>query len=152
MVESAVYYRAFHPVLDTLQALKPEQMSFKKELIEATEGPLPPFLNRESTFDASIVYKNREKGERMTLQQFFSTPNTANSIFDASQERAMKIILRKRIGIIQGPPGCGKSFIGISLFILFQWAKPPKKQSEGVRFLLVRHSKFAQFLCFFRLD
>jgi len=27
-----------------------------------------------------------------------------------------------------------------------QWAKSPKKQSEGVRFLLIRHSKYSAML------
>jgi len=57
-------------------------------------------------------------GERVTLQQFFATPYSENSVFDASQEKAVKKALQNRIGIIQGPPGCGKSFIGMSLFIL----------------------------------
>ena len=70
-------------------------------------------------FDGSIAYKNMHgSGQRITLQQFFDTPHSPNSVFDSSQERAVKECLRNRIGIIQGPPGCGKTFIGIQMLRL----------------------------------
>ena len=118
MVESPTFYRAFQPVLKTLQGLETDEMSFKEELVESAEGPLPTFLDSYNSFDASIAYKNLQNGERITLQEFFVTPHSRNSVFDPSQEKAVKKVLQNRIGIIQGPPGCGKSFIGMSVFVL----------------------------------
>ena len=61
---------------------------------------------------------SEQQAKKITLQQFFNTPHSTNSIFDSSQEKAVKECLRNRIGIIQGPPGCGKTFIGIQMLRL----------------------------------
>ena len=78
------------------------------------------FFNKtgRTDFDGSIAYKNIPGLQRITLQQFFNTPHSPNSVFDSSQEKAVKECLRNRIGIIQGPPGCGKTFIGIQMLRL----------------------------------
>ena len=44
MVESPTYYRAFQPILKTLQQMNIEEMCFSEELVRTKPGPLPLFL------------------------------------------------------------------------------------------------------------
>ena len=75
---------------------------------------------RQRLLNDRILRKARlgAQAKKITLQQFFNTPHSPNSVFDSSQEKAVKECLRNRIGIIQGPPGCGKTFIGIQMLRL----------------------------------
>ena len=66
----------------------------------------------------SKIKSTKKKKQRISIEQFIDTPFSENSVFDASQERAVKECLKNRIGIIQGPPGCGKTFIGIQMLRL----------------------------------
>ena len=152
MVESPTYYRAYQPILKTLQDFDVDDMPFKNELVYLKTGPCPVFLDPGVRFDSSIVYKElpeslkRQKEDKekemetddknektnnlprsrrwmneekvITLEDFFKTPHSKDSIFDQYQEEAVKECLKNRIGIIQGPPGCGKTFIGIHMLKL----------------------------------
>ena len=144
MVESPTYYRAYQPILKTLQGFDVENMPFTDELVYLKTGPHPNFLHPDVQFDSSVVYtelpedlKKQEEEEmedhqdecgptspswlghhQISLQDFFKTAHNDQSIFDEYQEEAVKECLRNRIGIIQGPPGCGKTFIGIHMLRL----------------------------------
>uniref|UniRef100_A0A7M6DR67 Poly [ADP-ribose] polymerase n=2 Tax=Clytia hemisphaerica TaxID=252671 RepID=A0A7M6DR67_9CNID len=72
--------------------------------------PTPPPRDRAFT-----MQRENEK-HKITLEEFFDTSHSdVKSIFDPSQEEAVKTCLQNRIGIIQGPPGCGKTFIGVQM-------------------------------------
>ena len=152
MIESPTYYRAYQPILKTLQDINVENMPFIDELVYLKTGARPDFLDPDVKFDWSIVYdelpeelkkkkeeeekdENHQDGENrskkyvlgvrprnshqyITLQDFFQTSHNSHSIFDEYQEEAVKECLRNQIGIIQGPPGCGKTFIGIHMLRL----------------------------------
>ena len=77
------------------------------------KAKIPTILHKDlSSHCSSFMGENY----RITLQEFFDTPySEEQSIFDSSQEQAVKTCLQNRIGIIQGPPGCGKTFIGIQM-------------------------------------
>ena len=44
MAESPTYYRAYKPVLKALQAIQPEDMSFRDELVYVKQGQWVHFL------------------------------------------------------------------------------------------------------------
>ena len=117
MIESPVFYKAYQPILKCLKLTEPDQISFISELVNLHYGPLPDFLNPKEFFDGGIVYKSK-LGKQITLETFFNSNYSCDSVFDSSQELAVKNALRNRIGIIQGPPGCGKSFIGVQMLRL----------------------------------
>merc|ERR1712155_143828 len=50
-----------------------------------------------------------------------------HSSFDSSQQAAMISCFRNRLAIIQGPPGCGKTFIGLKFVELLMSFTPPPK-------------------------
>lgn len=117
MVESPTYYRAYQPILQSLQALDPNIISFVEEIVEQRKDLIVQFLDERESFDGNIVYN--DKPGKITLGEFWDNPySIENSVFDESQERAVKMALRNRIGIIQGPPGSGKSFIGVKMLQL----------------------------------
>lgn len=117
MVESPTYYRAYQPVLKSLQSMPSGEISFQQELVYLDKDLNTDLFDLTATFDSTIVY-NKDVG-KIQIGSFLKTPyHSEHSIFDESQEKAVKTALKSRIGIIQGPPGCGKSFIGVKMLNL----------------------------------
>ena len=117
MAESPTYYRAFQPVLKALQAIQPSELSFMDELVFLKQQEPFQLFRASETIDPSLVYKSKIKlKQTLSLQDFIDTEYDENSsTFDRSQEDAVKEALSHNIGIIQGPPGSGKSFIGVTM-------------------------------------
>ena len=68
IAESPTYYRAYQPVLKTLQNMTPEGIPFQEELIHCGQSKQPQFFTDASTLDASVVYSHSE--EDMTPEEF----------------------------------------------------------------------------------
>uniref|UniRef100_A0A7M5V703 DNA2/NAM7 helicase helicase domain-containing protein n=1 Tax=Clytia hemisphaerica TaxID=252671 RepID=A0A7M5V703_9CNID len=76
----------------------------------------PPQTPTPPPRDCAFTMQRENEKHKITLEDFFDTPHSdVKSIFDPSQEEAVKTCLQNRIGIIQGPPGCGKTFIGVQM-------------------------------------
>ena len=54
MVESPTYYRAFQPILKTLQKMDIEELCFSEELVRTKVGPLPAFLEPSKWYQVDI--------------------------------------------------------------------------------------------------
>ena len=115
MVESPTYYRAYQPVLKSLQHLKLDELPFSYELVNGMEYGHPHYLELypHASVDASIIYSNA--GQMNILQLAENDDRSYDTTLDISQESALKQALINRVAIIQGPPGTGKTFIGTKL-------------------------------------
>ena len=143
MAESPTYYRAYKPVLKALQAIEPEEMSFRDELVSVKRGPV--YFPMEEKFDASLVYKDCRRGDMISIKDFIETKYDPNhSIFDKSQEKAVKTALKSNIGIIQGPPGSGKSFIGVQMLRIL--LSMPFSASKKVLILTYKNHALDEFV------
>jgi helicase required for RNAi-mediated heterochromatin assembly 1 len=121
MLESTAYYGAYRPVLEALRELSedPTKMPFAPNLLCATlEVPPPAYLFAGG------------RAPRLLLQEAFPGNDTLHAAhadgvnvlgqwpafahtLDASQLQAVELALRHSVALIQGPPGCGKTFVGV---------------------------------------
>ena len=142
MVESPTYFRSLWPVLMSLRDFDMEKFSLKNEIVKtSSSGRKPQYADNasydrfqdeeesshkseeeDSDYDVYIydtddetcikrIYRLRTRRDqhigrkRAELQEFF----------DASQKEAFEHCLDNRVAIVQGPPGCGKTFLGVKL-------------------------------------
>uniref|UniRef100_A0A1I8G7N3 AAA_11 domain-containing protein n=1 Tax=Macrostomum lignano TaxID=282301 RepID=A0A1I8G7N3_9PLAT len=113
MAESPSLFRAFEPVLRSLQAcgagLSATTISRRRQL--------PPF--RSVLVDADMS----EASERpQYIQEYYGlgepplpTISTGSITLDPCQKEALTNALHHKVALIQGPPGTGKSFLGVLL-------------------------------------
>ena len=112
MVESPTYYLAYRPVLQNLQSMNPEELPFQKELIEAKDADsaesLPKYLNRTISTNSEDMSEELERFYKTVSQHWPTT-------LDEHQLKAIRHALVRRVACVHGPPGTGKTFIGIAL-------------------------------------
>lgn len=138
MVESPQYFTAFRHVLDTLQKFDMERFPLKQEIVFChSEDSQPEYLTPESkvadlSLKKSTVKKTKLLGYQSelpaaTVEVADMADMLANSGLDPSQQAALAHALTHRLAIIQGPPGCGKTYIGIKLVELLLSMEPPPR-------------------------
>ena len=59
-----------------------------------------------------------------------------DSLFDPSQELAIKSVLTREVSIIQGPPGTGKTFVGSNIVQMLLESKKRFKTYKGPIFII----------------
>jgi hypothetical protein len=145
MGESPTYYKAYQPVLETLQLTDPESIPFREELVFVRwpEDPAPEYLKSTSgaTLDWSCIFEvegsTALEVESSSVSDDESRTGSAEeeiregvgamtslldrgykTTFDPSQLEAVELAVNNRLAIIQGPPGTGKTFIGVKLLQL----------------------------------
>ena len=124
MVESPLYFHSIRPVLQSLQQFDMDSFPLMNEVIHCEDSQeFPDFITEDSVFDVSSIFKPRIPGcESFTLENLEN--NIHMSILDESQQVALLESLRNPLAIIQGPPGCGKTFIGTALVKILLSIKP----------------------------
>ena len=94
VVESPTYYRAYEPILSSLQNSDCDKFPFKEVVVDLIDsGELPETHSRN--LDQQIPQLG------VTL--------------DDSQLLAIRHVFENKVSIIQGPPGCGKTFLGVQI-------------------------------------
>ena len=94
VVESPTYYRAYEPILSSLQNSDCDKFPFKEVVVDLVDsGELPETHGRN--LDQQIPQLG------VTL--------------DDSQMLAIRHVFENKVSIIQGPPGCGKTFLGVQI-------------------------------------
>lgn len=149
MAESPTYYRAYQPVLETLQSTSPAKVPFQEELVSVAwpEDPTPDYLNSAASFDGSpvtldwsCIFKHlsqiREGVDAIPslLERGFQTS------FDPSQLKAVELAVHNRVAMIQGPPGTGKTHVGVTLLQLLRSASTFPQDRPAVVITLKNHA------------
>ena len=118
LVESPTYYRAFEPVLNSLQKMKPDQIPFQEELVKV-QNSLPATIFREDEQEHGM---SEFQYERQITPLELLKPTDLQGL-DESQAKALEHALTKRLAIIQGPPGTGKTYIGVKVIEVLESIK-----------------------------
>ncbi|TPX32302.1 hypothetical protein SeMB42_g07637 [Synchytrium endobioticum] len=116
MVESPAYFIAFEPVLTALR--RPDVMTSNPlarllVLFEQISNPTPKYITAKSALDVSSFYNKRTT--KTMYQPSVDNPLPEGSMFDESQANAVHHALTHQVALIHGPPGTGKSFVGVHL-------------------------------------
>jgi hypothetical protein len=117
MIESPVFFKAYEPVLQALQAMNTHCLPFESELLRCEPGQfadkyiceetilnVAPFLSN----DCQEPKRHPVREIKMVLTQ---AAKEKQCTLDEKQIEAVDCILQNRIAIIQGPPGTGKTFL-----------------------------------------
>ena len=117
---SPTFYRAYQPVLRSLQSMRDGVVNFRDELVDVNADRstkhADSLIGRCKTLDGSIIYS--DMGSVVPAAELASRlqrGDLVNTTLDASQVRALHHVLTNRLAIVQGPPGTGKTFIGVRL-------------------------------------
>jgi helicase required for RNAi-mediated heterochromatin assembly 1 len=125
MVESGAYFEAYRPVLEALLCYSRNRTAvpFVDNLLGATDA-LPLRAVPGSTVAAADGRLQVRLDEAFPGNEALAPlvadavadpwPNVRHSL-NASQLTAVQLALRHRLSLIQGPPGCGKTFVGVLL-------------------------------------
>ncbi|GBC28104.1 uncharacterized protein OCT59_008525 [Rhizophagus irregularis] len=131
MLESTgVYLETYIHTLKTLQSANPSLLPFEKYLApdlddlnrESEIEVDNPFYTRapEFQFDLSVLCKNKEQSLKLNVADASTHDevaiNVANySKLDETQAKALIFALTREIALIEGPPGTGKTVVGVEI-------------------------------------
>ncbi|KAJ3044880.1 NFX1-type zinc finger-containing protein 1 [Rhizophlyctis rosea] len=117
VVESPSFFAAYRPVLYALQNIDMEKVRFSKYLYRTREMAnqvLPPeFMRNEFRVDWSIIFTEKDPSiplANRSITHLRRSPHCKTTL-DERQLDPVELCLSKEVALIQGPPGCGKSFI-----------------------------------------
>ncbi|XP_046848078.1 NFX1-type zinc finger-containing protein 1-like [Xenia sp. Carnegie-2017] len=92
-----------------------------------------------------IKHSSESLGGHMKVKQFLKVfKGSKNTSLEESQRIALTHVLKNRIGIIQGPPGCGKTFIGVKIVQLLLSLSP--KLEKPILLLTYKSHALDEFL------
>ncbi|GJJ72575.1 hypothetical protein EMPS_04933 [Entomortierella parvispora] len=159
LVESpGAYFGSYRPILKALQLSIPASLPFGKylaptaeELAERGNTVDPPIYARAPTFsyDLSVLLTGRtcnlDVNNVDSVQQAVRTLQQGGSTLDQTQAIALVDTLCREVALINGPPGTGKTWIGVALM---QVLLANKKKSEIGPILCICYTNHAldQFL------
>ncbi|KAK2703369.1 hypothetical protein QYM36_018158 [Artemia franciscana] len=122
MAESSVYFEAYRNVLYVLQNYTEKNFPLMEIVLgQVTVSHLPDYLSiaREqhvdTTYNLSALVQPtyyRQSANILELDRVM-TPGDLN--LDKNQFEAFKLALTEKVAIIHGPPGTGKTFIGLKV-------------------------------------
>ncbi|UJR28371.1 hypothetical protein I4U23_009614 [Adineta vaga] len=126
LLETTSYFEAYRPILQALQNIKDDQIPLEKYILHCdTNVMLPNYFELKSEIDFQLLLvKNTEQCEQYNgglsnIKDLTTWPNAKQLGLDQSQYQALQLALTKSVALIQGPPGCGKTFLGVRLAELF---------------------------------
>ncbi|XP_023339488.1 NFX1-type zinc finger-containing protein 1 isoform X2 [Eurytemora carolleeae] len=145
MAESPSFYTSFGPVLSALQKYEIKSLELKDIIVRCerdTTGPeylienrinltrfVPSLIPTENPKykrlqECSRIYIDEDGKETASVHDFLDILDTVPTL-DSSQKQGIRHVLTNKVGIIQGPPGAGKSYLGTKLAeILLNLEKP----------------------------
>jgi hypothetical protein len=168
VAESPTFYRAYEPALITLQNRQEGDMPFFDEIVLGKTGLVQPCI-KDMCVDGTVAFKaadssynsklaridvlefvraldyfaaasNSTESPLLAEPQWFGGVPVKSTTLDASQCEALKSALTRRVTMVQGPPGCGKTFVGVRVAQLLsslkslRWAVDAGTRPAGADF------------------
>ncbi|KAF3216751.1 hypothetical protein TWF106_008152 [Orbilia oligospora] len=114
MVESrSGYFEAFKHTLRALQRMDTSFPLNKILTLQDTTVRVPQFLKEKPEVNLAPCFSDHDSGalQDVNILQNFPSKNKVTTSMDEFQLEAVERILTKELAIVQGPPGCGKTFV-----------------------------------------
>ena len=144
LVESPTYFKAHEPVLANLQLMDKESLAFEPQLVSLVPSNVPKYLQTQNaTFNNDIIYPNLPTSYDALMFTSHLKSNKSE-VIDDSQRLALRCMLKNEIAIVQGPPGCGKTYLGAKFVNLIMTMQP--KLRGPVLLLTYKNHALDEFL------
>ncbi|CAB3384830.1 Hypothetical predicted protein [Cloeon dipterum] len=114
MIESETFFGAYEQVLRTLQLAEENDFPFPQYFIGVSKSDALPKYMRDSSKTISIKGVDQDFTSVRLLEPN-SWPTAAEVGLDESQLLSLQAALTRELAFILGPPGSGKSFVGLKL-------------------------------------
>ncbi|KAJ3021022.1 hypothetical protein HKX48_009341 [Thoreauomyces humboldtii] len=114
------FFNAGDSVLKTLQNFTNETFPFVDAIVGNEAISLPPSYLRPGTiFDLKSLIRGRKEPFEVDVSDYKSLVSTLsgirNLVLDETQLTAFASAMTRAVALIQGPPGCGKTYIGVHI-------------------------------------
>ncbi|CAG8498535.1 6255_t:CDS:10, partial [Acaulospora morrowiae] len=129
MIESTdLLFESYHSILKTLQEARPENFPFAKyfapqidnEMFDEVAKVDPPIYSRAPgfNFDLSVLLNDKNRELLLDFEHLQPENNVIEDLktyssLDETQARALVSALSREVALIEGPPGTGKTYIGL---------------------------------------
>ncbi|KAK5115668.1 hypothetical protein LTR62_000757 [Meristemomyces frigidus] len=108
------FYEAHRHTLLGLQMMMRESFPLAEHLVDAKPTVSPPqYVLDQPKADLTAVLRNNRQEKYENVHILRPWPVQPSSDLDSSQLAALQRMLTKRLAIIQGPPGCGKTHVSV---------------------------------------
>lgn len=154
MVESPTYFQAIGPVLEVLSKMELDRFVLRDSIVAGDSVEKPDYFMkvkrsmfpRESSGEDDLLDDESELGDQSNdVDSEYDDDQDLNDLspvealkakvrkvktqiefgLDPAQKEAFRAAFENRVAIIQGPPGCGKTFLGLKLAqVLLEWQLP----------------------------
>eukprot|EP00898_Chlorokybus_atmophyticus_P005655 jgi/Chlat1/6090/Chrsp40S05670 len=121
LLEASPSFFAFEHVLKALQQHGPDLPFAEYFAMTSSTGNAgtrvpPPLYMEGCTYNLSMLEKSRQSSElRKVKADQFAAARFQDPVLDAAQLQAVLAALTQKLVLIQGPPGCGKTYVGVKL-------------------------------------
>uniref|UniRef100_A0A1I8GUL3 CSD domain-containing protein n=1 Tax=Macrostomum lignano TaxID=282301 RepID=A0A1I8GUL3_9PLAT len=148
LAESPTYFQAYRHVLANVQALNGKTLPLEKELVSCTFDSiqLEESDSEDEPAESDVLAYSRDsltsrwphsgilrsrlssaQREKSAIKLF---KDEICSRLDESQTQAFRNCTQRKISVIQGPPGCGKTYVGTHL-VRYLTAQETKRHRNG---------------------
>lgn len=110
MCESGVYFETYRHVYEVLRRFNEHTFPLRNYIIDVDVTPTYPNYIPE-TGRSIFIYKNQP----LEMKDLSKWPTATQLGLNESQLNAFKSSLTRKFSVVQGPPGCGKTFIGLEI-------------------------------------
>ncbi|KAK3676923.1 hypothetical protein LTR78_003127 [Recurvomyces mirabilis] len=108
------FYEAHRHTLMGLQKMTRERFPLAEHIVEVNPTVLSPqHVVDNPLADLTSVLRNNRHETYEKIHMLKHWPAQPSSDMDASQLAALRRMLTKKLAIIQGPPGCGKTYVSV---------------------------------------
>lgn len=147
MMESPCYFRSIEPILKTLKQMSPKRIPFKEILIKGSKNMNPPlYIRQDPIMDISEILGEYGKpiDKKVELDVTSKWVGEKDTYLDPTQSKAIQHILNSEVSLVKGPPGTGKTFLGIRAVKLIE--KHLRKSERQIVVICYTNHALDQFL------
>lgn len=107
MIEPAAFFEPYHRVFNVLKNFNELNFPFKNQVLKVQEDPKFPKYQHSDDYTYN--------GRTFKVEHLPNWPSNKELNLESMQLSAVQKAVTNELTLIQGPPGCGKTFVGLEI-------------------------------------